>query len=136
MEEITTREVVLAKLLEMVKEYYKYDTAEKAAKKSKELLNKEMKKMMRSADLEEFETEELIATFSIQERSSMNEVKLVAKLKELGFTDAIETVEKPNAGVLETLIYDGKLDPALIADCEITKEVEVLSVKKKKGGKK
>ena len=136
MEEITTREVVLAKLPEMVKEYYKYDTAEKAAKKSKELLNKEMKKMMRSADLEEFETEELIATFSIQERSSMNEVKLVAKLKELGFTDAIETVEKPNAGVLETLIYDGKLDPALIADCEITKEVEVLSVKKKKGGKK
>lgn len=136
MADVYTKEEVLVKLPEMVKEYHKYDNAEKEAKKSKEPLNKEMKKMMRSAEMKEFETDELLVTYSIQERSSMNEVKLVARLKELGFTDAIETVERPNAGVLETLIYDGKLDPELIADCEVTKEVEVLSVKKKKVGKK
>jgi hypothetical protein len=127
-----TKEAVLLKLPELVKSFHEADATEKSAKKKAEPLKAEIKKLMSSASLEEFETDGLVASFSVQERTSTNETKLLNRLKELGLDNAIETVERPNSAVLETLIYDGKLDPATIADCFDTKNVEVLKVSKKK----
>jgi hypothetical protein len=127
-----TKEEILVKLPDMMKTYYEQDSIEKAAKKVKEPLNKELKVLFKSAELAEFETDDLLATYGVQERSGTNDAKLLNRLRELGFEKAIETVERPNSAVLETLIYDGTLDPTLIADCFETKEVEVFSVKKKK----
>lgn len=126
------KEQVLLKLSEIVSEFYKHDSIEKLAKKKAEPIKAEIKKLMGSVELGEFETDDLVATFSIQERTSTNEAKLLNKLKELGMAECIETVERPNTAVLETLIYDGKLDASILADCFETKNVEVLSVKKKK----
>lgn len=122
----------------MVTDYHKYDTAEKSAKKLKEPLNKDLKVLMSKSKLKEFVIDDLTASYALQERTSMNSDKLLQRLKDLGFDKAIETFERPNAGVLEALIYDGELDPELIKDCNETKWVEVLSVKKmkKKAGTK
>jgi hypothetical protein len=125
-------ESILDQLPKMMEAYHEADSKEKSAKKVKEPLNKKLKELMSSAELEEFETDELVATFKVQERTSTNETKLLNRLQSLGLTDAIETVQRPNAAVVETMIYDGKLDPNLIADCIDTKFVEVLSVKKRK----
>lgn len=123
---------IKAKLGEKLKSYFIQNEAEKAAKKLKEPLNKEVKKIMVENKITEFEFDGILASYNLQERTSMNEDKLLNRLKELGFTQAIEQVERPNTSVLETLIYDGTLDPELIANCNETKYVEVLNVKKKK----
>lgn len=127
-----TQEEILEMLPEKVKKYYEYDAQEKSIKDQKEPIKDEIKKLMRTADLDKFEVEDLEASYKIQERTKMNEIKLLNRLKELGLTEAIEVVERPNIDKVETLLYDNKLDPALISDCLEIKEIEVLSVKKKK----
>jgi len=129
-------ELNLLTLGEQVKKYFAFDQAEKTAKKDKEPLNKSIKLEMRTSGLKEFNSDGIVADFSTQQRTTMNEAKLLVKLKELGLDNAIETVEKPNQAVVEDLVYNGKLDPAVLAGCIETKEVEVLKVAKAKKAKK
>lgn len=131
-ENVVLDKEMASKLERKVKEYHKHDLAEKAAKKLKTPLNKELKELMSSIDLREFETEDLVATYKVQERTNMDEVKLLNRLKELGLDKAIETVERPNQEALTAMFYSGELDPEAIADCMVIKEVEVLSVRQKK----
>lgn len=119
-------------LPELVKEYFKYDQDEKKASKFKKPLNEKIKKAMREGNVEIVAVDDIVATFKIQNRTSMNEARLLEKLKELGLTQAIQTIEKPDAGVIEALIYDGVLDASDLASCSDTSEVAVLSVKQKK----
>lgn len=134
-EEVKDAELTEDQKLELgakIVRYHKYDSEEKAAKKLREPLNLELKKAMAEMNLNLFEFNGYVASYSPQERISMNEDRLIAKLKELGHTDAIVHVEKADTGKLEELIYDGKLDPELLVSCNDTKIVEVLSIKKPK----
>lgn len=118
---------------EQVKHYYQYDLEEKAAKDSKKPLNTSIKKHMQANNLKAVEVDGLKVSYSLQERTNMNEDKLLLKLKSLGLTEAIVTVEKPDAEAVSKLIYDGKLTTEELDACIEKKYVEVLSVK---GGKK
>lgn len=119
-------------LPELVKEYFKHDQEEKRANKYKKPLNDQIKKAMREGGVGELIVDDIVATFKVQQRTSMNEQRLLDKLKELGLTQAIQTVERPDPGMLEKLIYDGELDASDLASCSDTTEVAVLSVKQKK----
>lgn len=119
----------LSQLPQKLTKFAEYNEQAKKYEKLKEPLNKEIKTIMSGAGIDEFESEGVTATLQTQERSSMNSAKLLNRLKELGFEEAIETVERPNDAVVERLIYDGKLDPELIQDCVETKHVQVLKVK-------
>lgn len=114
-----------------VKMYAELDTQEKAIKKQKDPLNKSIKEEMKSKGLSKFEHENIVVDYSVQERTSMNEDRLVMKLKSLGFDEAIKTVEVPDQAVIESLIYEGKLSPIELDDCIEKKRVEVLKVKVK-----
>jgi hypothetical protein len=132
---VMTNEQALSELRELIKDYHTYNTKEKEFKNLKDPLNKKIKEIMKNHNLQEFEADDLVAAYSETEKVSMNEERLLRKLKELGLEEAIETIERPNQSVVEQLIYDGKLDPAAIADCVETSVVATLRIKKLKGKK-
>jgi hypothetical protein len=119
-----------------VKRYYELDQEKKAIEKEHKPLNEEIKEYMRTEEMDSFTVEDIVAELKTQERKNMNAEKLVARLKELGFTEAIQTVEVPNEEKINELIYEQKLDPNALSDCVEIKPVYVLSVKKVKGAKK
>lgn len=130
-----TNEQALHELQNLVKDYYTYSQKEKQFKDLKDPLNKKIKELMKKYNIQQVESDDVIATYSETEKVNMNEEKLLTKLKELGLEEAIEVVERPNTSVIEQMIYDGKLDPELIADCVETSVVATLRIKKSKGKK-
>lgn len=93
-----------------------------------------IKQIMQSHNLESFNTiDGLTAKIVIQKRESFNEPSLIAKLKELGVTSPIKTIEVVDMDELENVIYNHKLDASEITNCKQTKEVVTLRVSEKKG---
>lgn len=118
----------MEELKELVFKFAKIDAEQKRLKKLGDPLKNKIKKYMLQNGLDTFKEGPVTASFKIQERTSMNEDKLVSKLKSLGLFEAIKTVEVPDQAVIEELIYEGKLDPIELDDCIIRKNVEVLRV--------
>lgn len=112
-----------------VQEYFVFDQQEKAAKDAKKPLNAIIKDEMKSRDVKTVNVGDIKVTYAIQDRSDIDKDKLVAKLKELGLTDAIKTVEVPDDAIIERMIYNEQLDPAIVQSCVIPKFVETLTVK-------
>lgn len=103
-------------------------------KKETDKTNKEIKELMQQLDTGEFETDNgLVAKMNIQKRESFNEAKLLEKLKTLGVTTPIKTIEVVDMDLLEDTIYNGQLDASKLSDCKQVKEVITLKVNKKKG---
>lgn len=119
----------------LVDTFYNTKSTADSFKKDADKLNKEIKQEMKAGGLKNIDTGKVVATYGVQERTSMNRDKLLKRLKDLGLQEAIKTVEVPNETVVEDLIYKGHLDASKIQDCIEVKEVEVLRIKKAKGAK-
>lgn len=95
--------------------------------------NKLIKDLMAELDIKEYSTDEgNIAKLIIQNRESFNEIALIDRLKELGITKPIKTVEVIDYEVLEDVIYNNELDATKLTDCKQSKEVITLKVSKRK----
>lgn len=130
----------------MIQEFYAANTSAKSFKKTADELNAKIKEVMRkafqkSAEDNSYEIGEYVATFSIQDRSEMNEDALLEYLKthvskeQLKKTKLIKKREYIDSSVLESLIYNEQLPKEVIEGmdvCRIPKPVEVLKVSKKK----
>lgn len=103
-------------------------------KKETDVQNKRIKEVMNELEKTEFETENgIIAKINVQKRESFIEDKLIAKLKELGVTTPIKTIEVVDMDELENVIYNGGLDASELTGCKQVKEVVTLKVTRKKG---
>lgn len=103
-------------------------------KKSTTEYNKEIKEGLQELGVAEFITDTgLTAKMNVQKRESFNDEKLIQRLKELGATGAIKTVEVVDYDRLEDAIYNDELDATKLSDCKEVKEVVTLKVTKKKG---
>lgn len=118
---------------ETIQQYAELDAEAKALKKQLDPMNKDIKSHMKFAGLKKYEVGDIKVSYNVQERTNMNEDALVEKLRGLGLTEAIKTVEKPNEAVIEQLIYEGKLPASELESCIEKKYIEVLKVT---GGKK
>lgn len=118
-----------------VNEYIALDNQIKELTKRRDELNKRLKEDMRLMEMDKVETNDYVLSYIIQNRVTINEPKLIDRLKLLGFSRAIVLVEKVDSDVVESLIYNGELAPADVEDCNEYKEVETLKVTKKKGAK-
>jgi hypothetical protein len=116
-----------------VVKYHELNEQSKGLKKQLDPINKDIKAYMKEERLSKYEAGDIKVAFSVQERTTMNEDALVEKLKALGLTEAIKTVEKPNEEVIEHLLYEGKLAASELESCVEKKFIEVLKVS---GGKK
>lgn len=112
--------------------YHEKDKIKKEADKVLKPLNLEIKSYMVENGLEKEIVDNVVVTLSIQERASTNDAKLLIKLKELGFIDAIKTIEIPDEQAVEQLLYEGKLTPIEVEDCIEVKKIEVLKIMEKK----
>lgn len=96
--------------------------------------NKDIKNMMQELQKSEFVTSDgIVAKLNIQKRESFVDDKLISKLKDLGVTTPIKTIEVVDMDELENVIYNGDLDASELSSCKQVKEVAVLKVSKKKG---
>lgn len=93
-------------LNELVRAYFEIDSRIKAATPQRELLNRSLKDMMRELNLTVHVADNIVATYKVQGKTSLNKEKVLAKLQEHGFSDDF------------------------LANCMDVSEVQVLSVKK------
>lgn len=94
--------------------------------------NKEIKSIMLGAQLGEFVVDDIKASCSVSEREDFIEEALIAKLKEMKIRGIVKKKEYVDMDALENAIYNGKIDAALLADCQTKKEVVTLRVTKLK----
>lgn len=107
----------------------KLDTYKKKADEE----NRKIKELMFKLNKEEFESDSgLIAKLSTQKRESFKEDMLISKLKELGITTPIKTIEVIDYDSLENVIYNGQLDASILTEFKEVKEVVTLKVSEKK----
>jgi hypothetical protein len=93
-------------LNDLVQAYYEIDSQIKTATPQRELLNRSIKDMMHELNLKVHVANNIVATYKVQSKTSLNREKVVAKLRESGMPDDF------------------------LADCWETSEVPTLSVKK------
>jgi hypothetical protein len=97
---------------------------------------KEIKKFMSTSGLDKVTSEHFVASYSVSKSESFDEEKLINRLKALGCSHVIKTVEVVDMELLESAIYDGQIAGSELADCKVVKEIPKLVVKVKKAGKK
>lgn len=132
--EEVSEEKTLKLLSETIERFYEDKQNLDSFKKLTEEENKQIKEVMSNLNKSEFETDSgIIAKVNIQKRESFVDDKLIAKLKDLGVTTPIKTIEVVDMDELENVIYNGDLDASELSSCKQVKEVAVLKVSKKKG---
>ena len=117
----------------LIEQYYDFKNRADDLKKAADNYNKDIKDNFAALGISEYSTKSgFVAKITIQNRESFKEDMLVQKLKELGATTAVKTIEVPDMEEIENLIYNGKLDASKLADCKETKQVTTLKVTQKK----
>ena len=91
--------------------------------------SKQIKDIMQSEDLTEYDCGTHTAKITIQHRQTMNEDKLLQTVKELGRNDLIRTKEYVDMDLLEKAMYNSEIQAQDIEPCMVTKEVVTLKVK-------
>ena len=129
----------MSNLNELVARYGKTNAELKVLKTSADADNKEIKSIMSSTGLTEYEAGGYKAKYSVSKSESFDDDKLVKKLKEFMFdgksahkAGLIDYVPVVNMEVLEDFIYNGKINAASLADCKVTKETARLTISKVK----
>lgn len=121
----------------LIYRYYEEKQNLEEAKKVVDGYNAEIKDIMTDRDFETYKTQDGVFTAKkiVQNRESFNEPKIIEKLKELGITTPVKTVEVIDYDELENVIYNGKLDASALAEFKDVKQVVTLKVTKSKGEK-
>ena len=120
------------RLDELVPLYYEHNELVKKHKKVADKANKEIKEIMAEQGITEFATNGLVATVSVSERVDLMEDILIEKIKELGIKGIIKTKEYVDMDALETALYNGLINPAMLAQAQTKKEVVTLRVRQEK----
>ena len=118
---------------EKVKNYAELDAKGKKIDEMKKPLNAEIKAYMKENGIKEVATAGVKAVFGIQERVSMNEARLLEKVKRLGLNQAIKVIEVVDEDAIQEMIFKGELDAAEIESCIERKQIETLTIKGAKG---
>lgn len=106
----------------------------KSLKKETDVLNTQIKDIMSKNANAIVDTEHFTAKYSVITTESFDEERLISRLKELGKSSVIKTVEVVDMDALENAIYNGQIVGADLADCKVSKSTQklVVSVRKEK----
>jgi hypothetical protein len=126
----------MEELLKLIERFGEMNERVKELKKLTDEDNKEIKKFMSTSGLDKVTSEHFVASYSVSKSESFDEEKLINRLKALGCSHVIKTVEVVDMELLESAIYDGQIAGSELADCKVVKEIPKLVVKVKKAGKK
>lgn len=126
----TIKNNVNADFAEVIDYYGEAKKTTDNAKKESDKLNKKLKIMFKDMNIEDAQGEKYKATFSISERTSFNDEKLIALVKKYPKLDLIKTREYVDMDALEAAIYNGSINPVELSPCEVITKVETLRIKK------
>lgn len=121
----------LKHLQETVKQYHEHKAEVDKHNKIVDKYKVEIKKLLKEMNMLEYEFDDYKVKLTESTTSSFDNEKLVQKLKDLGADDVLKTIEVPNEQELEDALYNGRILPTQLADCQINKVVEMLKVTKK-----
>ena len=116
-------------LEELVTEYKEVNDKYNKYKKERKPLNNLIKQKMSDLSLRDFEFEGITVKYSVRERSSIEEEKLLRILKDNNLEEFIVVTEKPDVDKLEEAILANEVEASILAECVETKEIEYLNVK-------
>lgn len=101
--------------------------------------NAQIKAIMGDFALQHYESNGYKATYTVSNRESMNEDRLLEIAHQFGISEIVKTKEYIDFDALEKAIYDGKISEAILLEMDKAKEskkVITLRVSKIKGEKK
>lgn len=122
----------MSKLDDLIPLYYEHNELVKKHKKVADEAGKDIKKIMAEQGITEFAAHGLIAKVSVSERVDLMEDVLMEKIKELGIKGIIKTREYIDMDALETALYNGLINPAMLVQAQTKKEVVTLRIKQEK----
>ncbi len=125
-------------LSKLIPQYYEHKQNLEEQKKIVDAENADIKREMEQQNIKDFEIDGLSAKYVVAKKETMLEDKLLAVLKEKGYTDCIKTKEYVDMDVLESMLYHNQIDTDTIMNmdkCKKVTETIQLRVTKKKGGK-
>ena len=99
--------------------------------------NAQIKAIMKDFAIQNYETENYKATYTISERESMNEEILLGIAHHYGISEIVKTKEYIDFDALENAIYNGKISSEILQEMDKAKEVkEVVTLRVTKVKKK
>ena len=104
-------------------------------KKRADEYNKVLKEYFRQHGATEASSEHYKVKYSVAVQRGFDEEKLLTKLKELGATECIKTIEVVDMNNLENALYNKRIDASQLSDCETIKETEKINLYKNKEAK-
>lgn len=123
---------VYEKLKEIVPKFFKNKKSMDDLKKTVDKANAKIKQIMSEEQLEKIDIDNYSVVCSKTVKSNFIDDMLIDKLKNLKAGYLIKTKEYVDTELLETAIYNGKINPEDIMDCQTTTETLRLTVKEKK----
>ena len=122
---------------ELIPRYGELKSQADSLKKELDVDNATIKELMAQSDSTEYEVDGWVAKYSVQERESLDEQKLLQIIKDAGVQKEglIKTVEILDMEVLEDLLYKDEIPAEVVANmdsCRSIKEVVTLRVSRKK----
>ena len=123
-------------LKELVKSYGEMKQIVDGYKKPIEEANKEIKSIMSSKNLSEFESGGFKAKYSVSVSEGFDESKLIKVIKDtlapedLKLKEIIKTKEYVDMEILEDAIYNGIIPAAKLQSCKTRTETPRLTIKK------
>ena len=122
----------MSELQTLIDQYGRLKTEADSYKKTLDADNKRIKELMIEAGNEKAEGSEYHVTCKLIESSKLNEEVLLNKLKEIGFIDCIKTKEYVDIDMLESAVYQGKVDAKILSDCKEVSTTYRLNIYKNK----
>ena len=111
--------------------YYELNETKNRVTKELKPINEEIKSSLAEVGLSKLDTENgYRIEIGTQNRSTVDEEKLVALLKLKGFNEAIKTIEVPDEALVERLVFSGELSPEEYSACINQKIINTLTIKK------
>lgn len=119
-------------IISIGEQYIKLKEEEKRISNDSKKLNKKIKEYFDTQGTAELVVGDNVIVKQVQDRSTMNEDKLLNKLKQLGKTSAIKTKEYVDVEVVDNLLYKGDISTNDIIDCINNKQVTMIRIKNNK----
>lgn len=128
----------LTDLDKLIPQYIQNKSDMESYKKICDKENAQIKSIMKSFTVTNYEVGKYKATYSISKRETMNEEMLLQIAHSFGIPEIVKTKEYIDFDALEKAIYDGKISNDILLEMNKAKEVKevvTLRVTKKKEGK-
>lgn len=119
-------------LKKSLKDYYEVGNQVKSFKKLQDSLNKDIKELMMTENVDQVVIDGYEARVSTICSTSFDQDILLAIVKELGRNDLIKTKEYVNEEDIERLVYKGDINAESLIPAQILKESVRLNVRKSK----